>query len=196
MPWDVILPILIFAALLALFVYLLRRLGVLVATSREHDVFRRSVADLATRIDATLGSISSQIDAVRRQQIEATMIAEPLDKALEALLRYEAEAHEIPTPPAATVAKSALIDEIDRADRALQMVEHGCAILASQSHHPRLGEAQTAIKRGYLNVLHAREAIARHALDIESTRTADELRWITRSPLERDARPGGLPPRR
>ena len=34
-------------------------------------------------------------------------------------------------------------------------------------------QAQTAIKRGYLNVLHAREAIARHAADAATLVPAD-----------------------
>ena len=39
------------------------------------------------------------------------------------------------------------------------MVEHGATILASAQPARREIEAQTSIKRGYLNVLHAREAI-------------------------------------
>ena len=43
------------------------------------------------------------------------------------------------------------------------MIEHGRAIQASARSGGREIEAQTAIKRGYLNVLHAREAIAHQA---------------------------------
>ena len=52
---------------------------------------------------------------------------------------------------------------VERARRALEMVEHGTAIMVTVRRGPRELEAQTAIKRGYLNVLHAREAIARQA---------------------------------
>jgi hypothetical protein len=45
------------------------------------------------------------------------------------------------------------------------MVEHGCSIQAAARAGSRGLEAQTAIKRGYLNVLHAREAIARLAVE-------------------------------
>ena len=41
------------------------------------------------------------------------------------------------------------------------MVEHGANILASVRGGARELEAQTSIKRGYLNLIHAREAIAR-----------------------------------
>jgi hypothetical protein len=43
------------------------------------------------------------------------------------------------------------------------MVEHGTTIMATVRRGPRELEAQTAIKRGYLNLIHAREAFARHA---------------------------------
>jgi hypothetical protein len=42
------------------------------------------------------------------------------------------------------------------------------------SRGPRELEAQTSIKRGYLNLIHAREAFARHALaaqDLEADET-------------------------
>ena len=41
------------------------------------------------------------------------------------------------------------------------MVEHGATIMVHVRRGSRELEAQTAIKRGYLNLLHAREAIAR-----------------------------------
>jgi hypothetical protein len=43
------------------------------------------------------------------------------------------------------------------------MVEHGVAILAAVRRGGRELEAQTSIKRGYLNLIHAREAIREHA---------------------------------
>jgi len=48
------------------------------------------------------------------------------------------------------------------------MVEHGATILASVRRGQRELEAQTSIKRGYLNLMHAREAIARHAARAEA----------------------------
>jgi hypothetical protein len=48
------------------------------------------------------------------------------------------------------------------------MVEHGRSIQASARMGGREVEAQTSIKRGYLNVLHAREAIA-HQVELGRT---------------------------
>ena len=57
------------------------------------------------------------------------------------------------------------------------MVSHGCTLLASASGPQRETEAQTAIKRGYLNALHAREAIARHAAELAASRPTQQRRW-------------------
>jgi hypothetical protein len=47
------------------------------------------------------------------------------------------------------------------------MVDHGAGILAQVRRRGRELEAQTSIKRGYLNLIHAREAIVRHAAAAE-----------------------------
>ena len=56
-----------------------------------------------------------------------------------------------------------LVAELERAGRALATVEHGATIMSTIRGGARELEAQTSIKRGYLNLLHAREAIAREA---------------------------------
>ncbi len=180
MAADLLIPLAIFVVLLVVFLVVLRRVGNLVAESRESVAFRQQVEDLAARVDATLADIVGRIDALRRQQIEADEIAAPLDAALDALLKYSEEARALGGPPIVAAAKASFAAEIDRADRALQMVEHGASILGSVSSGQRFGEAQTAIKRGYLNVLHARDAIARHATDLATARSAEEIHWYSR----------------
>ena len=55
-----------------------------------------------------------------------------------------------------------LVAELERAGRALEMVDHGCDDPGHRvAARARELEAQTSIKRGYLNLLHAREAIGR-----------------------------------
>jgi hypothetical protein len=179
MPIVLVLPIAIFVALFVVFAALLRRIGILLAEQKETNAFRTSVRDLAGRIDATLGAIIGQIDAVRRQQVEAETIAGTLDSTIATLLTYGEEARALTGPRVIVAPKAELIAELDRADRALEMVEYGCSIMTSQDHGARYSEAQTAIKRGYLNVLHSRDAIARHAADIAASRPADELHWLS-----------------
>jgi hypothetical protein len=69
-----------------------------------------------------------------------------------------------------------IVAELERASRALDMVEHGRSIMASARVRGREIEAQTAVKRGYLNLLHAREAIVRHAGRAAAWRSPTEAR--------------------
>jgi len=177
---ELIIPLAIFIALVVLFVVLLRRVGLLVGETRELAVFRRAVMDLAGRIDGTLESITAKVDTVRRRQVEGATISADLDSALEALLAFGVEARALEGPPVTVPSRAAFLSEIDRAERALQMIEHGCAILGTMGGTSRIGEAETAIKRGYLNVVHAREALARHATEIAAVRPRDEMRWLSR----------------
>jgi hypothetical protein len=66
------------------------------------------------------------------------------------------------------------VSELERAQRALEMVEHGTSIMINIRRGPRELEAQTAIKRGYLNLIHAREAFARRALDAQNLTAGDD----------------------
>jgi hypothetical protein len=54
------------------------------------------------------------------------------------------------------------------------MIEHGRSIQASPRSGGREIEAQTAIKRGYLNVLHARESISHQAKVAKDLSATDE----------------------
>ena len=76
-----------------------------------------------------------------------------------------------------------LVEELERAGRALTLIEHGCGLLGvdrGRGHEP---EAQTSIKRGYLNLLHAREALARHALAAKELQVTVP-RFLARRPTE------------
>ena len=159
----ILLPLVGFVALAALTAIVLRRAGRIVARTREVERFRAAVRDLATRIETSLDGATSRIDAVRRGQVPADTIGETIVAATDALERYLEEARTLDGPPGAIAIRDEIVEDLERAERALAMVEHGAAILAQVRRRGRELEAQTAVKRGYLNLLHAREAIARHA---------------------------------
>lgn len=158
------LAIAAFVALAIALWIVLRKAGRLIAETREIEGFRRAVIDLGRRIETSLEGVVGRIDAVRRHTLGAEAIGENLTAAIDAVERYADEARHLRGPAATTEIRDAIVAELDRARRALEMVEHGCSILASARAGGRELEAQTAIKRGYLNVLHAREAIARQTL--------------------------------
>ena len=164
---TVLLPITAFLALVIGVAIVLRRAGRIVARTREIEGFRSSVRDLTTRIDQSLEGAAGRIDAVRRGQLGADTIGPTIEAATDAVARYSDEARALKGPAVAAEVRDALVDDLERAERALGMVEHGAGILAQVRRRGRELEAQTSIKRGYLNLIHAREAIVRHAAAAE-----------------------------
>lgn len=158
-----VLPLIAFFLLAALFALVLRRAGRFLAATRDVERFRRQVDDLARRVETSFAEVSSRVDAVRRGQLGADQIADDLTVSTEAAARYADEARGFHPPEDGRRIRDELVAELERAGRALEMIEHGRAIQASARSGGREIEAQTAIKRGYLNVLHAREAIAHQA---------------------------------
>jgi hypothetical protein len=175
-----VLPLLAFLILVALFWLVLRRAGRFVARTRDAERFRRQVGDLATRVEASLGEVCARVDAVRRGQLGADALADDLGASLEAVSRYADEARALHPPAPAIRIREEIVNELDRAARALEMVEHGRSIQASARSGGREVEAQTAIKRGYLNVLHAREAIAHQAGEAATLTPAETARATQR----------------
>lgn len=169
-----------FVALAVAFLVVLRRASLVVTESRDEERLRRAVEDLALRIDRSLGGVIERIDAVRRHHVAADAIEQNLAAASDAVVRYAEEAATLHGSIPAEDVRANLLAELERAGRALEMVTHGCMLLDEAPDGPRELEAQTAIKRGYLNALHAREAISRHAADLAAARPADQRRWLTR----------------
>jgi hypothetical protein len=175
------IPILLFALLAVSFVLVLRRAALVVAQTRELDGFRQAGGDLATRIAASLAGTAERIDAVRRGQVAADTILETLDAARDATERYRVEAGALVVPAGYEQLTARLVEELDRAARAFEMVDHGCATLTAASvGRARGAEGQTAIKRGYLNILHAREAVVEIATNLRSPRPSRTApRWFS-----------------
>ncbi len=174
----ILLPVMGFIALAAGLVVVFRGTARIAARNRELQRFRAAVKDLADRVDASLDSAASRIDIVRHHQAGPETIGQTVADATDALERYGEEARALKGPRRAQVIRDDFVAEIERAGRALGMVEHGVNILASSRRGSRDLEAQTSIKRGYLNLIHAREAVARHAI------RANDLR-IEEPPSER-----------
>ena len=164
---TVLLPISAFLALAIGIAIVLRRAGRIVARTREIEGFRSSVRDLTTRIDQSLEGAAGRIDAVRRGQLGADTIGPTIEAATDAVSRYTLEARALKGPSIAVEVRDAIVEDLERAERALGMVGHGAGILAQVRRRGRELEAQTSIKRGYLNLIHAREAIVRHAAAAE-----------------------------
>lgn len=163
----ILLPIMGFVALAAGLIVVFRGTARIAARTRELQRFRGGVKDIAGRVDASLESAASRIDAVRHQQAAPETISQTVLDTAEALEHLGDEARALKGPRRAQSIRDDFVAEIERANRALGMVEHGANLLAGSRRGSRELEAQTSIKRGYLNLIHAREAVARHALLVE-----------------------------
>lgn len=163
----VLLPIMGFIALAAGLLVVFRGTARIAARAREVERFRARVRDLAVRADTLLGAAAVQVDDVRHHRTGPETISQTLADATEALERSGEEARSWDGPRRVRSMRDDLVAELERAIRALALVEHGAGILASARRGAREMEAQTSIKRGYLNLIHAREAIARQALRAE-----------------------------
>ena len=180
----VIIPLAAFVGLAGLFWLVLRRAGRLIAKTREMQGFRAAVADLNARIGTSLDGAAQRIDAVRRQQLAADGLGDTLGAECDAVARYTEESRALKGPPEAEGIGRNIVEDLGRAARAIDMVEHGVTILASVRRGGRELEAQTSIKRGYLNLIHAREAIGRHAARVEeiAASQAPKRTWRTLVP--------------
>jgi hypothetical protein len=176
-----VLPLLAFLILLALFGLVLRRAGRFISATRDIERFRRQVGDLATRIETSLGQICARVDSVRRGQVGADALGDDIAASLDAVSRYANEAKGLRPPRDGVRIRDEIIGELERAGRALEMIEHGRSIQTSARSGGREIEAQTSIKRGYLNVLHAREAIAHQAALARGVSVPDEVGFQRRN---------------
>lgn len=172
---PIALAVLLAVALLALW----RRAWATVARVREVEGFRHAISALEQEVDRQLGGWIERIDAVRRGQTQPGEVVADFAAALRALDGFAGASRAIETPPAFVPTQDAYTAELERAARSLAMVEHGCRVLVSAGGHRRQLEATTAIKRGYLNLLHSRTALQEHAELIATARDPLQHRWRT-----------------
>ena len=177
-----LLALLAFVALAIAVVIFARRLGRAVAETRSRQSFRRTARDLVNRACTSLEGVAERIDGVRRQTIDAHLVTENIEAASEAVRRYAEEAEVLAgTSGEAREVRDGILAELKRADRALQLAEHGVTILASSARvRGRELEAQTSIKRGYLGLLHARQSLLRHGERAEEIATVAAPQWFVR----------------
>ena len=178
------LSLVLFFALVAAFLYVLRRAAGLGAATREDEGFRTASAGLTDRAATLMGETAQRIDRVRRRQDAPAALDEVLPATLEALAGLRAEVDAFVAPGSLAPLATRLGEELDRATRAVEVVQHGCALMGVTAGRPREMEGETSIKRGYLNFLHAREAISTLGVDLRAGHL-DAARWFSSRPRAR-----------
>ena len=152
--------LLLFAVLAVMFVIVVRRASRLVAETRDLDRFKTTVAQLDRRVGAVVEPLLGRLDEVRFRRAGPEIIIDALPPATAELDSAAEEARALIAPPGLADVPVALAREIERAERAIELIDHGSAALRTIRATHRELEAQTSLKRGALNLRHAREAVS------------------------------------
>lgn len=174
-----LVPLFLAAILFILLGLFVQRASKALAQTRAVAGFQRDASELATRIDGTLEQLATRVDAVRRGQLPPGEIQAELRAGLDAMAGYLEEARKIRTPDELSETRNLIAQDIQRGARSLEMVLHGVRMWGGGYGRQAELEAQTSIKRGYLNLLHARETVGEHLSDLAEARAAGESKWRT-----------------
>ena len=179
MPSDVLLPILVAFALGIPMVLVLWRVFVVGGDLRRDAQLGRMALDIVHRAGLSLDELSVVVDDLRRRRVDPETIEVSLRDCAEALRKYAQEA--VAVDRYATAAgEGGLRTEIERAQRAVELIDHGRQLML-QGRLDGMAEGETSVKRGYLNLLHARDAIrARGEAIAAASDPASETGWRAR----------------
>ena len=158
--------LLAFIAVAGLVVYVVLRSREVGRESRDAKALQVAAGSLGQRVDATLASVLASVDEVRRHQLPAGDALPEVGAALTAVDAYAAEVGDLPVPTSAQHARDGLVADLHRAERALDRIQHGCRILSGASSRVGDPEGQAAVRRGYLELQHARDAFTAHVAEL------------------------------
>ena len=158
-----------FIVVAGIVLYIVLRSRTVGRETRESTEFRQAVGALLPAVDATLLSALSVVDEVRRHRLAPLAALPAIGRARETVREHAAAMDALVAAPAVSGQVAILVDDLARAGRALERIEHGVRTLADAT--VRIGdvEGETVVRRGYLELQHARDAFARDAARAAAT---------------------------
>jgi hypothetical protein len=190
MPLPTLLWLALLLVLALLFVATVRRASALIARTRGLERFQGVVDSLDRRFAAIVGPLVAGLDEIRRHAGDPVALRDQLTAAQAVLDQLSSEAGALSAPAGLAGLAAAMRGDLERAQRAASLVEHGLASMAATTMGRDL-EAQTSLKRGTLNLRHAQGAFALRAREVAALRPADLLPGAPRRPAES---PAGIDP--
>jgi len=127
---------------------------------RELGVYRNELFERTARIDARLGDVADDIDALRRRDLEPDETVERLSVHEEALDAESEGLQGMMAPEDLHGLHMEYEANLERALRGIVTVERGCGITRLPHRPPEDEEPFIYYKRGYQNVTHARMRMA------------------------------------
>jgi hypothetical protein len=155
---GVIVPLAIFFAVGLAAAWVVWRVVLVGGQLRREAQRQRAAIEIARRADQSLSELAVIVDEVRRRKVDPEVAEPDLRATAETMQRFSAEASSLGQAAITPSFHAGLAAEIERAERAIELIEHGRGMLTGRAIDSH-GEGETAVKRGYLNLLHAREAI-------------------------------------
>jgi hypothetical protein len=159
----VALPLALFVALAAAFLSVFRRAAALAADTRAAEQFRRRFADAAGSVAGALTEMAATLDAVRHGAADPAAAADASEAARRSVASVRDEVAAIGGRERDETAWAALRGAVGRADEALAAATAACRASASA---PGDADGQTAVKRAYLGVVHACDAVVDLAAEV------------------------------
>jgi hypothetical protein len=176
----------VIVALAVVAVLALRRTAELAAVPRDLERYQADVASIEARLTALVVPLVGRLDDLRRLAGDPSSLAEDIGPAIGTLQSLAAVARGLQGPAPLAGTTRLLVAELERAARAADLVDHGLrTLLAGRDTFTQ--EAQVSLKRGALNLRHARDAVARLSSGVAALTPAD----VRAMPVPT---PGELPP--
>lgn len=127
---------------------------------KELGAYRNELFERTQRIDARLGEVSEDIDALRRREIDPETAIERLTAHEEELENDSDAVQHVLAPQELHALHMEYEANLERSIRGILVVERGCAITRLPHRPPDDEEPYTYYKRGAGNVTHARMRMA------------------------------------
>jgi hypothetical protein len=155
-----------------LFVAVVRRMSWLIGVTREFERFQGAVESLDLRLGSAADPVMIRVDEIRRRSGTPETLATDLDPCLAVLEELASESRAL-RPPAALAGHAAVLThEAERAVRAVELIRHGLDVMLAARGGREL-EAETSLKRGGLNLRHARDTFRETAAEVAALRPVD-----------------------
>jgi hypothetical protein len=173
MGWELVWIALLAVLAVAAWV-VTKRVTAFAGRTRGLEQFQRDVRSIDARMASVVSPLVTRLDDLRRLAGDPDAVAGDLAPAVMSLEQLAAVARGLRPPEPLAVRAGVIVAELERALRALDLLDHGLRT-ALEGRRETNPEAGVALKRGTLNLRHARDAVSRVVGEIAAMRPADVL---------------------
>ncbi|MGH2408393.1 MAG: hypothetical protein ACRDF7_09990 [Candidatus Limnocylindrales bacterium] len=177
MTLEALLPLFLLALVVFVLVVFVQRASRALTRVRAVAAFERDTTMLSSRVGSIVDQFITRMEAVRRRQLdvaelrgELAVVHGEVASAREAIDGWR-------TPTRFAESHAALAEDLERMARALEMIDFGVDLTVAGDRRQREMESQTAAKRGYLALRHARDAFADHVAAVSELAESSARGW-------------------